>query len=411
MIMKPHIKRIVQLILKYLAKITLWKYRPGIIGVTGSAGKTSTKIAIAAILSHERTVRFTPQNFNNQFGLPLAIFGEEKSEGGGWFWVKVIGRAILNILRRAEYPEILVLEYGVDRPHDMRYLLSIARPNVAVITAIGEVPAHVEFFSGPQEVAREKARLIEQLPAGGFAVLNQDSEVVMDLKDRTRAHRVTFGFSRDAEVQISNFTTRLENGYPVGISFKLEYAGSFVPVRLDGVFGRAQAYTAAAAASVGLIFGLNLVTISEALKNYHPPKHRFQLFLGPDDSVLIDDAYNASPLSVHAALDTVKDIPSKRKIAILGDMKELGGFSETAHRDIGRITKGIVNILITVGPEARLIGEGALEVGFVKKNIHHFSSVEEVLQFLPELIKKGDLVLVKGSQSVGLEKVIQGLKV
>ena len=410
--MKPHIKQLLQLVLKYLAKITLWRYRPGIIGITGSVGKTSTKEAIGAVLRSERRVRVASKNFNNEFGLPLTILSEETDLSGSWFWVRIILRAILNIIRRTEYPEIIVLEYGIDHPGDMRYLLEIARPNVGVITAIGEIPVHVEFFSGPQEVAREKARLIEQLPAGGFAILNQDSHIVMDLKDRTRAHRMTFGFHRDSELRISNFTTRIdEDGQPIGTSFKIEYAGSFVPVRLDGVFGKAQAYAAAAAASVGLIFGLNLVKISEALKAYRPPEHRFQPFRGLKDSVVIDDAYNSSPLSMAAALDTFEDFPGKRRIAILGEMREIGEFSREAHEDIGRTVAKIADILIVIGSGARFISEGALKAGFSKKNLRVFESADLALLPIQELVKKGDIVLVKASRAIGLEKVVQGLKV
>jgi UDP-N-acetylmuramyl pentapeptide synthase len=293
----------------------------------------------------------------------------------------------------------------------MRYLLEIARPNIGVITVIGEIPVHVEFFSGPQEVAREKARLIEQLPAGGFAILNQDSHIVVDLKDRTRAHRMTFGFHRDAEVRISNFITRTEDGRPVGIRFKLEYAGNSVPVRLDNVFGRAQAYAAAAAASVGLIFGLNLVKISEALKSYQSPEHRFQPFRGLKDSVVIDDAYNASPLSMHAALDTLKDFSGKRKIAVLGDMREIGNFTAEAHEDVGRAVAKIANILITVGPSAHLIAKGAARGGLSRKSIHEFDTVDQALIPVQELIRKGDVLLVKGSRAIGLEKIVESIKV
>ncbi|MEK7188100.1 MAG: UDP-N-acetylmuramoyl-tripeptide--D-alanyl-D-alanine ligase [Patescibacteria group bacterium] len=408
--MKPQAKYLLERILKYLAKATLWRYRPAIVGITGSVGKTSTKEAIGAVLKSERKVRVASKNFNNEIGLPLTILSSETAITGAGFWVRVILRAIWNIIRKTDYPEILVLEFGIDRPGDMRYLLEIARPNVGVVTAIGEIPVHVEYFSGPEEVAREKARLIEQLPAGGFAILNYDSHIVMGLKDRTRAHRMSYGFHRDAEVRISNFATRIEEGNPVGTSFKLEYAGNFVPVRLDHVFGRAQAYAAAAGASVGLIFGLNLVTISEALKDYRPPEHRFQLLRGLKDTIVIDDAYNASPLSVHAALDTLKDLEGKRKIAILGDMREIGSFAAEAHQDIGRVAGEIADILVGIGPNARHIADGAIETGLSKKNIRLFETADQAILSIQELIKKGDIILVKASHSIGLEKVVESIK-
>src|SRR6185312_7159063 len=179
--------------LRKLARLTIWRYRPGIVGITGSAGKTSTKLAIQAVLGRGRRVRISAGNLNNDFGVPLTILGDwteselrlvsrEQPAGTakfrkGIFWLRVILTSAWRVVFRSrEYPEILVLEYGADRPGDIKYLLSIARPNVSVITAVGEIPVHVEFYDGPAEVAREKGRLIEYLPVGGYAVLNGDDD-------------------------------------------------------------------------------------------------------------------------------------------------------------------------------------------------------------------------------------------
>jgi UDP-N-acetylmuramyl pentapeptide synthase len=336
--MKNFILKTLQWILKCLAQAVVWRYRPGIIGVTGSVGKTSTKFAIASVLGGERNVRVSPDSHNNELGFPLAILGEwrndelelvSKLNPPGtkrvqkiFFWLKVIFAGVWQVIsfHKKKYPEILVLEYGADRPGDLKYLLMIARPNVSVITAIGDIPVHVEFYAGPDEIAREKARIIERLPAAGFAILNHDDESVMNLKDRTRAHVITFGFAKGADLRIANFGNVVKGDRPIGISFKLEYGGSSVPVRLEGAFGRAQAYAATAASAIGLIFGMNLITISEALRNYKPSAGRMQVLPGAKDSWLIDDAYNASPASMHAALDTLKSLPAKRKVAVLGDM-------------------------------------------------------------------------------------------
>ncbi len=328
-------------LLKKLAQLTIWRYQPGVIGITGSVGKTSTKLALRAVLEKERRMRASSGNLNNDLGLPLAVLGGWSQSdlrlvsreqpphtarvSKAFFWLKVVLVSVwrLVFVNRRSYPEILVLEYGADRPGDLKQLLEIARPNISIITAIGETPVHVEFFAGPEEVAREKARLIECLPVAGFAVLNYDDETVMELKDRTRAHIATFGFARGAGVQVTRFENRSEGGRPLGISFKLEYGGNFVPVRIDGVFGKSQAYAAAAAASIGLIFGMNLVKISEALRDYKPADSRMQLLPGVKYAYIIDDAYNASPLSMHAALDVLRGLPAKRKIAVLGDMLDI----------------------------------------------------------------------------------------
>lgn len=414
--------------LKKLARLTIWRFRPGIIGVTGSVGKTSTKLAIKAVLGRERKVWASGGSLNNELGIPLTILGDWSDEELKlvsreqpphtarirklFFWGKVIITSFLRVLfgSRRGYPEVLILEYGADRPGDLKYLLGIAHPNLSVITAIGDIPVHVEFFDGPEDVAREKARLIEHLPTAGFAILNYDDASVMDLKDRTRAHIMTYGFSRGAEVRVTGFENRAEKDRPLGISFKLEHGGSFVPVRLDGNFGKAHAYAAAAAASVGLTFGLNLVKISEALRDYKPAKSRMELLSGIKYTFIIDDAYNASPLSVHAALDTLKALPGKRKVAVLGDMLEVGKYAIEAHERVGRLAGKFVDILVTIGPRAKFIAESAREVGLRKKNIYSFDVADGARKPVQDLLRKGDLILIKGSRAIELDKIVDEIK-
>ena len=403
------------------------RYRPGIIGVTGSVGKTSAKLAIAAVLGPSRRTRFSRGNFNSELGLPLAIIGDfsddemkvvshdtpvgEKRIRKAFFWLKVMTVGILNlIVKKRGYPEILVLEYGADRPGDLRKLLEITRPNISVITAVGDIPAHVEFFSGAKEVAREKSRLIEHLPSAGFAILNYDDDTVMELKDRTRAHVVTFGFKRGAELRLTNFENNIEDKKPVGVSFKMEYGGSSIPVRIDGAFGKTQAYAAGAAATVGLIFGLNLIKISESLKCYRPAPSRMELFPGVKGTTVIDSSYNASPLSTNAALDTLGDLPGRRKVAVLGDMLELGEYSMEAHERVGKTAAQVVDVLVTVGEAAKLIAEAARKNGLSKRNIQSFYSADEAVDAVEKVIKKGDLILVKGSHSMELKKIVESIK-
>ena len=413
--MKENLLKILESIIRKLAQLTLWRYRPGIIGVTGSVGKTSTKMAIAEILKYDRDLRFSKGNFNNEIGLPLTILGGWGEIRGTFFWLKVIFSSLLNAFAplswiKKKYPELLVLEYAADRPGDIRRLLTIARPNISIITAIGEIPVHIEFYAGSEEVAREKGRLIEYLPSAGFAVLNYDDETVMALKDRTRANVITFGFARGADMRIANFETKSAGFKPLGISFKLEYGGSVVPIRIDKVFGRAQAYASAAAACVGVIFGLNLVKISEALKNYVPATGRMRLVAGQNSTYILDDSYNASPMSVHAALDTLRDLPAKRKIAVLGDMTEIGPYTIQAHEEIGKIASDVVDVLITVGIAAKLIADSAIKEGFKKKNVYQFNDAGDAIKPIEEMIKKGDLILVKGSHIMRMEEIVEEIQ-
>lgn len=407
---KETLLKILRWKLRKLAQLTIWRYRPGIVGITGSVGKTSAKLAVVSVLSTDRKVRYARNNFNNELGLPLTILGNWEEIKGFFFWPKVILGSIWRIIFKTKYPEILILEYGVDHPGDMRYLLDIARPNVGVISAIGEVPAHVEFFSGPEEVAREKGKLIESLPVAGFAVLNYDDDSVMGLEERTRAHLITFGFEKGASVRITGFETCSEGKKPIGVSFKLEYGGSFVPVRLDGAYGRTQGYAAASAACVGLIFGLNLVKISDGLQHYEAAPHRLNIVPGAKNSYILDDCYNANPTSMYAALDTLRTMPGKRKIAVLGDMLEIGKYAMQAHEKIGAIAAKVLDQLVVVGPRAKFIGQGARAGGMPKRNVQEFENAEEAKGVVLELLRKGDMVLIKGSHAMQLDKVVEEIK-
>lgn len=410
--MKLFIRKKLEWILATLARWTIAKYQPSIIGVTGTVGKTSAKEAIYAVLNGLRSSRASSGNFNNEIGFPLTILGAYDSIGGIFFWIKVIISSVWRLIFRGSYPEILILEYGIQKPGDMRYLLDIAKPNIAVMTALGDIPAHLEFFSSAENLMREKSKLLEAVPAIGFVILNDDDESVSGLDSRTRAHVMRFGYSAGSDVRITNFDYLTTEDRPFGISFKLNYGNNFVPVRFANIFGRAHSYASAAATCVGLIFGANLVRIAEHLSDkYTPPKHRMAFIDGVNGSFLIDDTYNASPLSMRAALDALKIIKAKRKIAVLGDMLELGKFSLQAHESIGMIAGDSSDFLVTIGSRAKFIAETAMSAGGLSaKNIKSFVRVEDSVEFVRSLLKSGDLVLIKASRGIGLDRLIDELR-
>lgn len=415
-------------VLKLLARWAVYKYQPGVIGITGSIGKTSTKEAIAVVLKNMRELRASRGNFNSQKGLLFTILGDwpedqiklfSRAYPAGanvlkkiGFVIKVIFVSLGNLIfgLQSGYPEILVLEYGADKPGDIKELLEIARPQIAVVTAIGAIPAHIEFYPSAQAVAREKARLIENLPANGFAVLNADDESVIDLKDRTRAHVLTFGFGREAEVRITNFEHRFENNRLVGVAFKLEYGGSFVPVKIDGSLSKAVAYAAAAAACVGIVFGMNLVKIAEALQTFQSPPHRMKIVLGIKNTTIVDDSYNASPASMALAIETIKSISASRKVGILGDMLEIGKYALEAHEKSGAAAAQVFDFLITVGPHGRIMAEAARSANLAKKKIVEFDSADAAALKLPELLHQDDLVLIKASRAIRLDKLVEVIR-
>ncbi len=217
---------------------------------------------------------------------------------------------------------------------------------------------------------------------------------------------ITFGFNEGADIRITNFRNRSDDGKPLGVSFKLETMEHSVPVRIDGVFGKSQAYAAAVAAAVASVEKINLVTAAEALALYKGEKGRMRLIPGIKRSYILDDTYNASPASSRAALDVLEDLEAQRKIAVLGDMLELGKYTESAHRELGRHAASMVDKLVTVGARSIFTAEGAKESGLPKEDILSFDTSDEAKIEVQKLIEKGDLVLVKGSQGIRMERVV-----
>ncbi|PIT92046.1 MAG: hypothetical protein COU08_04295 [Candidatus Harrisonbacteria bacterium CG10_big_fil_rev_8_21_14_0_10_42_17] len=414
-------------ILRTLARKTIQKYEPLVIGITGSVGKTSTKTAIGVVLTHKFNTRFSQESHNNEFGFPLGIIASwskkelklvSKEEPGGvrrirkvMFYATAIGRGVLSLLfgNKKRYPEQLVLEYGADKPGDIDYLLNIARPEIAVVSAIGKVPVHVEHYENPEAVAYEKGKLVSATKKGGKVILNYDDEYMHAMSSRTKNEVITFGTTEGAMMRFLNVKTSTNNLIPTGITFDLEYRGASTSVQLKGCLGSPHAYAAAAAAAVGVALNMKLAEIAEALKEYKAIRHRMEIKKGVEGSIIIDDSYNASPLSTRAALEAVKQLSAKRKIGVLGDMLEIGSYATKEHEVVGRHASDALKIIVTIGTEAHHIVEGAIKNGTPKENIKSVETIEEAENYLKNLIKEGDLVLIKASRAIGLERLVERL--
>ncbi|MDD5749371.1 MAG: UDP-N-acetylmuramoyl-tripeptide--D-alanyl-D-alanine ligase [Patescibacteria group bacterium] len=399
-------KKIFYFKLKIFARLIIAKYRPKVVGITGSVGKTSSKEAVFSVLKQKFEVRTGVKNFNNELGTPLTIIGCSDSPGRNIFkWMAIFCRALGLLLGKKKYPEILILEMGADKPGDIEYLTSIARPEIALITAIG--PSHLEFFGNIKNIVKEKSKILAHLGLEGIAILNNDDEHLVGLIKNSQYQVITFGRQAGSQVRVEDIKISKKGKY-FGTAFKLSHRGSIIPIFLPGVLGWQHAQAAAAAAAVGLALGMNLVEISKGLLDYKPARGRTNLIGGIKNTLIIDDTYNASPQSAKAALDLLVQMPAlASRIAVFGDMLELGAISEEAHQEVGRyLVKLGIEYLFVVGERSRDIASGAKAAGMSEDKIYHFPYNSEAGIFLQERIKEGDLILVKGSRGAKMEEIV-----
>lgn len=403
--------QLLQRILRLYAVAVLRLYAPTVVGITGSVGKTSTKAAIATVLGVRFRVRQNTKNYNNELGLPLTVLGAESPGRSLLGWARVFLRASwLLLMRSSVYPEVLVLEYGADHPGDIRYLTDFVPCDVGVLTAIS--PAHTEFFGNIDEVFREKRILIDRVKPGGTAILNADDERIAALASQEQSRVVTFGFSEGATIRGVDAVLSSGQGtqeIPSGMRVRVVASGTTIPVFVPGVIGRHQLMAPLAAIAVAGGLGINAVDAAAALTSFHAPAGRMSLIRGVKQTVILDDTYNSSPAALTAALTTLAEFPdAKRKIACLGTMAELGALSESAHKEAGEQVAALgIKLLITVGVEGKRIADAAQKSSMHAHDIQSFDASSDAGRYLQEQLQPGDVVLVKGSQMVRMEKIVK----
>jgi len=408
---KTSFKKVIAYILKIESQLVLSRYKPKIIAITGSVGKTSTKDAIYAVLSQISYVRKSEKSFNSEIGLPLTVLGCPNGWNNPFIWLQNIFQGLWLFIWPHKYPQWLVLEVGVSKPNDMRDVASWLKTDAVIITAIGETPAHIEFFNSRKHLVEEKSQLIKTLKKDGLLVLNADDEAVLDMKINSKNRAITYGFKEDADISGSGDTIFYsDRGEPEGIIFRVDEGGNSLPVVIEGVFGRNHVYASLAALALSSGLKFNMLAAVNSLKNYDVPPGRMRLLNGINDSLIIDDTYNSSPFACESALKTLGEIKFPgRKIAILGDMLELGRYTLEAHKSIGKIAKENADVLIVVGPRAKAIKESALEAGMNPDSIFEFLDYREAGNFIKTFVQKGDIVLVKGSQGMRMERVVEAI--
>ncbi len=350
-----------------------------VVAVGGSNGKTTTKELLASILRQKLATVWSEASFNNDIGVPLTLLRLEKKHEAG------------------------VMEVGTNHPGELAPLLGMVQPRMGVITSIGR--EHLEFFNDLAGVAREEGTLAEKLPAGGVLFMNGDSEWTAEIVHRTQARAVRVGVGTKNDWRASNI--RLAN---LGVSFRVETArADFSGDYKINLLGRHQVMNAMLAMAVGAEMGLSRAEIERGLAECQPPKMRMQLWEANGVRVL-DDAYNANADSMLAALQTLQDMPCKgRRIAVLGDMAELGSHSEEAHLEVGRrVAESGVGQLFAVGAMASLIAKAAREKGL--NRVFELADVDSAAPAVKSFVKAGDVVLVKASRAARLERIVDALR-
>lgn len=378
----PPFSLIVPDTLEALQLIATWwraQFDIPVIGITGSVGKSSTKEAMAALLGYKFRVLKNKGNMNNEIGLPLTLLSLNESH------------------------QAAVLEMGFYVPGEIDLLCNIAKPRIGVVTNVGTV--HAERAGDIESIALGKSELVKALPASpdGLAVLNNDDPHVRAMADSTTARVLTFGFTQEADLWADDIHS---NGLS-GIRFNAHYEGKFHPIASE-LLGKHSVYNLLSAIAVALELGFNWDEIETALRCQEMVQ-RVRVFTSHTGALVVDDSYNASPTSTIAALELLDELEGK-KIAVLGDMLELGKYEAEGHTQVGRKAALVAKKIVLVGPRSILTRDIILDTGFPVEDVRWFADSTEAAQFLQTELKLGQTVLVKGSHGMQMDRIIAALE-
>lgn len=393
--------------LRFWAKYKLNQIKPQIIGVTGSVGKSSVVYSLDAVLSKHFKVKTTLHG-NSETGLPLEILGLRKylDNYSLLTWAKLFVLVPLFAFKKESY-QYLIAEMGVDEPTEpknMSYLLKIIKPNIGIFLSVA--PVHTEQFGSVAAIAKEKGLLVTTLASDKTAIINTDYPEIKDLIPKIKSEIITVG--QKSDFSLIDYKVDLK-----GTNFEFTSQGKKYSLLFPQMLFKEYGYNFLAVLACCQKVGISLATaISDLEQSFVLPPGRFSLISGVNNSLIIDSSYNSSPTALSASLNFVKDLKIKgRKIAILGDMRELGSLTEKEHTAIAPMVKKSVDMVVLVGPYMREhLYPALIKSGFPKDKIFGFLTAENVAEKLKDVIKKDDLILVKGSQNtIFLEEVVKGL--
>ncbi len=378
--------------------------------ITGSVGKTSAKDAVAAMLAAHTEVRASEKSYNSEFGVPFTIIGVKNPWMSIPAWIHVIDEALSLIFLSHRYPKALVLEVGADRPGDLARILRIAIPDAVVVTRLPDVPVHVEAYATPAAVRQEEFAPAYALSPGAPLILPSRDSHAIEMAKNTEAIVTRFGFSKDAEVHLAEPEVEYLDGHPVGMVATATVSGKKHVLHAKGALGRPQILAPAAALATAVALSVPLDEALAGLASYAPPAGRGRLLNGLRGSMLVDESYNASPAAVEEALVALSLLThAHRRIAVLGDMLELGRYSRQEHERIGRLAAEHAQQLIAVGKRSRVMGDAARAAGLAESSVHCFDTADQAAEYLALAVEAGDVILIKGSQSMRTERIVETL--
>jgi len=377
--------------------------------VTGSVGKTSTKDATAAVLANRYNLRASEKSYNSEFGVPLTILGSKNPWENPVAWLRVFKEAFALLIFRNHYPKLLVLEVGADRPGDLARILRIALPDAVIVTRLPDVPVHVEAYASPQAVRDEEFTPAYALSLGAPLIISSDDPNAVTMAGLLPARITTFGFADGSDVRLEGYSF-FEEGEVCGMEATINVQGESHQLRVSGALGRSQLYAPAAAICAALSLEMTIREALEGARDYVPPAGRGRILRGKNDSLLIDDSYNASPAAVEEALAALALLTTRtRRIAVLGDMLELGRYSAEEHERIGTLAAARADIVVAVGTRSRSIAAAAKSAEMKDEAVFSFDTAIEAADMLEALVEPGDAILIKGSQSIRTERIAERL--
>lgn len=403
--LKEVIKKIVVAIITWESRLILNKYKPFVISVTGNLGKTGTKDAILAAISSLQA-RGTSKSLNSEFGIPLTIIGAKSAFNNLFGWVAIIVKG-LKVYFSGKYPKYLVLEIGADRKGDIESVSKWLKSDIVVMTQFSDVPVHIENFSSREELIREKEYLLDTLKKTGLFIYNKECRDSVTIADKIDQKKISFGKTHGdvkASIIINDITQKKVTARVMGINRE--------PVSLErgGVIGDSPILCSLPALIIAKELGVDIKQALGNLKDMQSAPGRMKVLDGRLGSIIIDDSYNASPLATEHGIKVVGQLKGvRRKIMVIGDMLELGDYAKSEHYRIGTLVAMYANVLVTVGTRASSVADGAMDSGMGEGWVLKCENSTEAAKEIAKIIDSGDLVYIKGSQGVRMERVTKML--